>query len=164
MELSGQARTFFPAGPFMDRGATHEKNLDFGRYALSGCVTAAMLAACGGSQSPIGSSGAMPQAALNSTQIVQQRTASPTYEVLTSFYGRRGIQPVGLTVASRHDAFYGMTMYGGRYNKGTFFKLTLAGEESVLHNFNSGYGTPTSVLTPLNGLLYGTLNHIFLWR
>ena len=51
-----------------------------------------------------------------------------------------------------------MTKFGGRYNKGTFFKLTLSGDEDVLHNLNSGYGNPTSVLTPLNGLLYGTMN------
>lgn len=134
------------------------KSLDFGRYALSSCVIAAMLAACGGPQPPIGTSSAIPQDAVNSTQVVQQRSAPPSYEILTSFYGRRGIEPLGLTVASRHDAFYGMTMDGGRYNKGTFFKLTLSGDESVLHNLNSGYGNPPSVLTPLDGLLYGTLN------
>ena len=38
------------------------KSLDFSRYALISCVAAAMLAACGGSQPPIGAPGAMPQA------------------------------------------------------------------------------------------------------
>ncbi|MGP8100872.1 MAG: peptidase S8 [Candidatus Cybelea sp.] len=33
------------------------KSLDFGRYALSSCVAAAMLAGCGGSQPPIGAPG-----------------------------------------------------------------------------------------------------------
>jgi hypothetical protein len=33
----------------------------FGRFALSSCVAAAMLAGCGGSQPPIGAPGAMPQ-------------------------------------------------------------------------------------------------------
>jgi hypothetical protein len=37
------------------------KSLDFGRYALGGFAAAAMLAACGGSQPPIGTPGAMPQ-------------------------------------------------------------------------------------------------------
>ena len=33
----------------------------FSRYVLSGCVAVAMLAGCGGSQSPIAAPGAMPQ-------------------------------------------------------------------------------------------------------
>jgi hypothetical protein len=37
------------------------KRLDFGRYVLNCCVAAAILAGCGGSQPPIGASGAMPQ-------------------------------------------------------------------------------------------------------
>jgi hypothetical protein len=37
------------------------RNLGFSRYAPSICVAAAFLAACGGSQPPIGSPGAMPQ-------------------------------------------------------------------------------------------------------
>jgi hypothetical protein len=37
------------------------RSLDFSRYALTSCVTAAMLAGCGGSQPPIGAPGAMPQ-------------------------------------------------------------------------------------------------------
>lgn len=41
------------------RSARQIKSLDFSRYALSSCVAAAMLAACGGSQSPIGAPGAM---------------------------------------------------------------------------------------------------------
>jgi hypothetical protein len=38
---------------------------DFGRYALSSCVAATMLAGCGGSQPPIGAPGAMPQSSTN---------------------------------------------------------------------------------------------------
>ena len=36
-------------------------SLNFGRYLLGSCVAVAMLAGCGGSQPPIGASGAMPQ-------------------------------------------------------------------------------------------------------
>jgi hypothetical protein len=38
------------------------KSLDFGRYALCICVAVAMLAGCGGSQTPVGAPGTMPQA------------------------------------------------------------------------------------------------------
>ena len=37
------------------------RSLGLGRYALSICAAAAMLAGCGGSQPPIGAPGAMPQ-------------------------------------------------------------------------------------------------------
>jgi hypothetical protein len=38
------------------------RGLGFGRYALGSCAAVAMLAGCGGSQPPMGASGAMPQA------------------------------------------------------------------------------------------------------
>ena len=41
---------------------------DFIRYALTGCVATAMLAGCGGSQPPIGASGAMSQTLAVATQ------------------------------------------------------------------------------------------------
>jgi hypothetical protein len=41
-------------------GARQVRVSDFGRFALSTCVAAAMLTGCGGSQPPIGA-GAMPQ-------------------------------------------------------------------------------------------------------
>ncbi|HEV3090552.1 MAG TPA: glycine-rich protein [Candidatus Cybelea sp.] len=44
------------------------KDLDFGRYTLGSCVAVAMLAACGGSQPPIGATGAMAQAPDNKAQ------------------------------------------------------------------------------------------------
>jgi hypothetical protein len=37
------------------------KDREFGRRALTFCVAAALLAACGRSQPPVGASGAMPQ-------------------------------------------------------------------------------------------------------
>ena len=43
------------------------RSLDFRRYVLSGCATAAMLAGCGGSRPPIGAPGAMPQTAAAAT-------------------------------------------------------------------------------------------------
>ncbi|MGA7201590.1 MAG: hypothetical protein WBX26_07160 [Candidatus Cybelea sp.] len=59
------------------------KSLDFGRYALTSCVAAAMLAACGGSQPPIGAPGAMPQTLAIATHAghgkswMQERPALP---------------------------------------------------------------------------------------
>jgi hypothetical protein len=42
-------------------GTNAMRTSDFGRYTLSACAAAAMLAGCGGSQPPIGTPGAMPQ-------------------------------------------------------------------------------------------------------
>lgn len=43
------------------------KSLGFGRYALSICAAAVMLAGCGGSQPSIAGPGAMPQAFASAT-------------------------------------------------------------------------------------------------
>jgi hypothetical protein len=43
--------------------------LDLARYALTGCVAAALLAGCGGSQPPIGAPGAMPQTSAIATHV-----------------------------------------------------------------------------------------------
>jgi hypothetical protein len=53
------AETLLGTVAFTDRGAKQMKSLNLGRYALSSCVAAAMLAGCGGSQTPIGAPGAM---------------------------------------------------------------------------------------------------------
>ena len=67
-------------------------------YALCSCVAAAMLAACGGSQPPIGAPGAMPQ-----------MRASTGYSLLYSFgAGSDGRTPkAGLT--ELHGVLYGTT-------------------------------------------------------
>jgi hypothetical protein len=46
--------------------------LNLGRYALSSCVAAAMLAGCGGSQPPIGAPGAMQQSSALQSQSAQR--------------------------------------------------------------------------------------------
>jgi hypothetical protein len=56
------------------------KGLDFRRYALSACVSVAMLAGCGGSQPPIGAPGAMPQSS-QSREIGKPASVMPTYKV-----------------------------------------------------------------------------------
>ncbi|HLY02874.1 MAG TPA: hypothetical protein VKR56_10345 [Candidatus Cybelea sp.] len=52
----------------------------FSRYALNSCISAAMLAGCGGSQPPIGAQGAMPERVQNH-EAPKLRTAMPSYKV-----------------------------------------------------------------------------------
>lgn len=56
---------------------------------------------------------------------------------------------------------YGTSEYGGAYDQGTVFAMTLSGTETLLHSFESGGPAydgydPTTGLTDLNGILYGT--------
>ena len=57
-----------------------------------------------------------------------------------------------------NGTLYGTTFYGGKYNLGTVFSISLTGTERVLHYFGeSGDGTePRGGLTNVNGTLYGT--------
>jgi uncharacterized repeat protein (TIGR03803 family) len=58
----------------------------------------------------------------------------------------------------RHDGIlYGTTVYGGQYDYGTVFGVTLGGKESVLHAFGGGDGAyPVGSVALLHGVLYGT--------
>lgn len=111
-------------------------------------------------------------------------SSSESYTVLHSFANKHDGQVPKATVISVNGVLYG-TMYaggtsarkppcrallnvkgtlygtaftGGAYGKGTIFKMTLTGTETVLHSF--GYGsdgaTPLAGLIDVKGTLYGT--------
>lgn len=92
---------------------------------------------------------------------------SPTgqqHRVLYAFKGGSdGSRPIG-DLLDLNGALYGTTVYGGTSNSscssgcGTVFKLTTAGQETVLHRFKDGNdgAYPLAGLTSLNGALYGT--------
>ena len=89
-------------------------SLDFGRYSLSGFVAAATLAACGGSQSPIGA--LRPQA--------HPQPSSVSYQVLHSFGASSdGAQPMA-SLINVNGTLYGTTEDGGTSGSGTVFALT----------------------------------------
>jgi uncharacterized repeat protein (TIGR03803 family) len=140
------------------------KSLDSGRYAVSISVAVAMLAGCGGSQFPIGATGAMSQVAV--------RPNSTNYKVVHSF----GAAPDGnypaATLIDVGGTFYGTTVGGGSYicylgsssyrtGCGTVFSITRSGVEKVLHNFGSGSDgvRPSSGLIDVGGTLYGTTEY-----
>jgi uncharacterized repeat protein (TIGR03803 family) len=126
----------------------------FGRYALSGCVVAAMLGGCGGSQPPIGASSAGPT--------TRQTHSGVTYEVLYNFEGppEDGGNPRA-SLISVNGTLYSTTQGGGRKNHGTVFTITTAGAEAVLHSFGGPKdgSTPYARLINVNGTLYGTTTH-----
>ncbi|MGA8098728.1 MAG: choice-of-anchor tandem repeat GloVer-containing protein [Candidatus Cybelea sp.] len=130
-------------------------------YAISSCVSAALLAGCGGSQPPIGAPGALPQ-----TSALATRTNRTHYKVLYSFGAppdgnnpRAGLIYVG-------SWLYGTTSGGGSYSCidtlyqgcGTVFSVTLGGAERVLYSFGGGSdgSNPLAALIDVGGTLYGT--------
>ena len=59
-----------------------------------------------------------------------------------------------------HDGhLYGVTLYGGHFDRGTFFRITPAGALTVLHSFaggTDGQGPNSSLLLTPDGDFYGT--------
>jgi uncharacterized repeat protein (TIGR03803 family) len=144
------------------------KSLDFGRFALNVGVGVALLAACGGSQPPIGAPGAMPQTARTiahqPTSQLQNRV-QPTgngYKMLYSFTaGADGEYPSGGVTHVNH-MLYSVTSNGGSgqcyAGCGTIFSITASGREKVLYSFEGGSdgAAPSGALRALHGTLYGT--------
>jgi uncharacterized repeat protein (TIGR03803 family) len=120
------------------------------RYALSISAAAVLLAACGGSQVPIGAPGAMAHS-----------SSSYSYNVIFRFGsapGRRsrGREPSGLINVG--GTFYGTTLEGGGHNDGTLYNLSPAGKDKILRRFHGGSDAeaPEGPLIDVRGTLYGT--------
>ena len=132
------------------------------RYALSSCVAAAMLSGCGGSQSSIGTPGAMPQnpaIAPAYTSANRIASGSPDYRVLLSFNGANGADPSALIAVN--GTLYGMTQNGGGSCQpngcGVIYSLSTTGVETVLYSFpNGSAGFYGGGLIDVNGTFYGT--------
>jgi uncharacterized repeat protein (TIGR03803 family) len=76
---------------------------------------------------------------VNSDGTVFKITPAGTETVLWSFgSGTDGTDPYGGLIQGSDGNFYGMTYHGGTNGKGTAFKITPAGVESVLWSFGSG--------------------------
>jgi uncharacterized repeat protein (TIGR03803 family) len=118
-------------------------------YAISSCVTAALLAGCGGSQPPIGAPGARPQ----SLPI----PATSSYKLLYRFHPRKDGKRPASGLLDVNGTLYGTTEYGG-LGPGTVYSISTNGVHKVLYRFHGGadgYG-PHSGLLDVNGMLYGT--------
>jgi uncharacterized repeat protein (TIGR03803 family) len=90
-------------------------------------------------------------------------TARGKEKILHSFdeNGTDGYYPYGGLVIDSKGNLYGTTFFGGAYSGGTVFKVTPAGKETILHNFdanaNGDGGNPyAGMVMDANGNLYGT--------
>lgn len=124
--------------------------------ALSISAAAAFLAACGGSQPPIGAPPTSAQPS-RSDGMTHHASATPSYQVLYRFKRSHGANPwAGLIDVN--GTLYGTTQEGGEYGDGTVYGISLAGREKVVHSFlyYSDGAFPHSGLLNVNGTLYGT--------
>ncbi len=83
--------------------------------------------------------------------------------ILHNFAGAGdGILPAAGLVRDSAGNLYGTTAWGGANGVGTVFKVTLAGDETVLHSFAAdgidGYFPDSSLVFDKAGNLYGTTN------
>jgi uncharacterized repeat protein (TIGR03803 family) len=122
------------------------------RYALSVCLSAAVLAGCSGLQSPVGVSPALPQTSVN----------APSFHVLYRFAGvRRGAVP-NASLLDLNGTLYGTAGRGGRlrcpFGCGAVYSMSTTGVEKVLYRFKGPLDgeAPAASLIDVNGRLYGT--------
>ena len=141
---------------------------------VGACLSAALLAACGGGNNGLSSSMSLsvapqigaPLSSLPAGLPAERMHLRPAYSVLHSFEGYPvdGAYPyAGLINVS--GTLYGTTSYGGSQCTssgpcGTVFAITTLGTETVLYSFGqSGYSdgsAPTDDLIAVAGTLYGT--------
>jgi uncharacterized repeat protein (TIGR03803 family) len=122
--------------------------LRFGRYAFGASALVAMLAGCGGDNTPLN---------VAPVGVTAERTrTSVSYSVLFSFNGSDGAYPhAGLINVKA--TLYGTTSRGGSPSNGTVFSITTSGTERRLYSFGPGDGAyPIAGLLNVNGTLYGT--------
>ncbi len=133
------------------------KALALNRFTLTIGVAATLLAACGGSQPPLGAPGAMAQP-LSAGGTGHRLRADHAYLTLYSFGGSGDGTHPSAALIDINGTLYGTTVYGGSDNAGTVYAMTNTGEETLLHTFgSSGDGVqPEAGLIDIKGTLYGT--------
>jgi uncharacterized repeat protein (TIGR03803 family) len=84
-------------------------------------------------------------------------THAQTYQVLHFFAGPTsdGVQP-GVILQGGNGTIFGTTCHGGLSYYGTAYELSPAGNETILYNFNAGYGSCPYSLFAWKGEFYGT--------
>ncbi len=80
-----------------------------------------------------------------------------TVELLHTFSGSDGAEPVGALIEGKDGNFYGMTRSGGTLGRGTVFRMTPLGNLTTLVSFDKTNGMwPASLVLATDGNFYGT--------
>jgi uncharacterized repeat protein (TIGR03803 family) len=114
------------------------------------CASIFLLSSCGGGST--GATGATGPAGSVST------AASATPNVLHSFQGgiSDGSYPSGSLIQGSDGFFYGTSSSGGSNNTGMVFKVSTAGDVTVIYSFPSSSYSRSGVIKGSDGYLYGT--------
>jgi uncharacterized repeat protein (TIGR03803 family) len=94
----------------------------------------------------------------NGQGAVFQMKKTGEVKLIYQFTGKHGTYPYGPVVQGPDGALYGTTYFGGDFNTcGVVFRLTISGEQTVLHNFDcSNGGRPYSgLVAATDGQFYG---------
>jgi uncharacterized repeat protein (TIGR03803 family) len=82
-----------------------------------------------------------------------------TFKIIHAFSGLDGARPADGVTLDKSGNLLGTTSAGGRYDAGTIFKITPAGEETILHNFGrlpaNGVGPNVSPVLDREGNIWG---------
>jgi uncharacterized repeat protein (TIGR03803 family) len=90
--------------------------------------------------------------------IVFKITAAGAKTVLHFFgSGDDGANPIAGVIQASDGDFYGTTYYGGAFGEGTVFKVSAAGDYSVLYSFTGG----ADGANPAAGLIQGSDGHLY---
>ena len=75
-----------------------------------------------------------------------------------NFDGTNGSQPFAGLIQVANGDFYGVTIDGGGYSRGTVFKFTANGGLITLYSFNpnTGHGSQGGLVLASDGKFYGT--------
>ncbi len=114
-------------------------------------IAMVLLAACGGTQSPTGAAGTMPQ--------ISRAASSSSYEILHRFtisHGGEASHPyAGLIDVA--GVLYGTTFTKDHRNLGTVYSVSPSGTYRHIYSFKPRGGQwPEAPLLDMNGTLYGT--------
>jgi uncharacterized repeat protein (TIGR03803 family) len=87
-------------------------------------------------------------------------TPAGTESVLYSFMGQPtdGANPIGRLVEASDGNFYGVASQGGAHVDGAVFKITPAGDESLLYTFGQ---SPTDATYPAGGLIQASDGYLY---
>ena len=89
------------------------------------------------------------------------RVSSSGQESILKSFGSAssdGSWPEGPLIQGQDGALYGVTAFGGRFGKGTIYKVSLAGAYSVLYSFGE---STTDGFTPVGGLAQSSDGSIY---
>ncbi|HET6276009.1 MAG TPA: choice-of-anchor tandem repeat GloVer-containing protein [Candidatus Cybelea sp.] len=92
----------------------------------------------------------------------QSQTPDSNFKELYSFKGKPDAAEPFAPLTPFQGAFYGMTAKGGKENRGTIFRITPDGKETLLLSFTGEMddgANPSSGLVALDGTLYGLTEH-----